>query len=157
MIQVHLNHIALDVKDRARSVEFYRDLLGAEVVAEDTPHRITFLRLPGSSNYSDLALHENPRRDAAYPPGVPRLAHSGFGVSSAEDLVRGYDFFTGRTRVMMAADFGVAWSVMGFDPDGNIVELELFHVGATDAQPGFKPLDIQALRKEPLRAAPAAE
>lgn len=146
MIPVQLNHIALDVKDRARSVEFYRDLLGAEVVAEDTKHHITFLRLPGSSNYSDLALHENPKRDAAYPPGVMRLAHAGFGVSLPEHLVRGYDFFQSRTRVMMAADFGLAWSVMGFDPDGNIIELELFHVGATDAEPGFGPLDIQALR-----------
>lgn len=152
MITARLDHVALDVTDRARAIEFYRDLLGAEVVAEDARHRITFLRLPGSSNYSDLALHENPRHDAAYPAGVTRLAHSGFRVSSPDDLVQGYDFFKGRTRVMLAADFGVAWSVMGFDPDGNVVELELFHVGATDAEPGFGPLDVQALRTPPASA-----
>lgn len=148
MIAVRLNHIALDVRDRARSIAFYRDLLGAEVVAEDVPHRITFLRLPGSSNYSDLALHEHPDRDAAYPPGVMRMAHTGFDVAHAEDLVRGFDFFTARSRVLLAADFGIAWSVMGADPDGNVVELELFHVGATGDQPGFAPLDVEALRRK---------
>jgi hypothetical protein len=36
--------------------------------------------------------------------------------------------------------------VIGLDPDGNAVELELFSVGATDEQPGFAMLDIEALR-----------
>lgn len=146
MISVHLDHIALDVQDRARSIAFYRDLLGAEVVAEDAPHRISFLRLPGSSNYSDIALHEHPAHEKAYPPGVMRMAHTGFRVARPDDLVCAFDFFTARTRVVMAADFGVAWSVMGLDPDGNVVELELFRVGATNVQPGFARLDIAALR-----------
>ena len=34
---------------------------------------------------------------------------------------------------------------MGFDPDGHVIEFELFTVGAT-GQPGFAPLDIDALR-----------
>ena len=59
MIPVSLNHIALDVADRQRSIEFYAELLGAEVVAEDVEHKLTFLRLPGSDHYSDLALHEH--------------------------------------------------------------------------------------------------
>lgn len=147
MIPVTLNHVALDVTDRARSIAFYRDLLGAEVVAEDAQHGISFLRLPGSSNYSDLALHAHPNRDAAYPPGVMRLAHTGYHVEREIDLVHAYDFFTSRSRVLMAADFGVAWSVMGMDPDGNVVELELFRVGATQDQPSFALLDMNALRK----------
>ncbi len=147
MIPVRLDHIALDVKDRQRSIAFYRELLGAEVVAEDVPHRISFLRLPGSSNYSDLALHEHLDRDAAYPTSEMRMAHTGFGVERPEDLVRAFDFFGERTRVLLAADFGVAWSVMGCDPDGNVVEFELFHVAATSDQPGFAPLDIESLRR----------
>jgi hypothetical protein len=62
------------------------------------------------------------------------------------DLVAAFDFFTERTRVVLAADFGVARSVMGLDPDGHVVELELFAAGAVDEQPGFAPLDIDALR-----------
>ena len=68
MIPVTLNHVALDVADRRRSIEFYSQLLSTEVVAEDVDHHITFLRLPGSDRYSDLALHEHADVAAAYPP-----------------------------------------------------------------------------------------
>lgn len=146
MIRVTLNHIALDVADRDRSAAFYRDLLSAEVVAEDVEHKLTFLRLPGSERYSDIALHEHADRDAAYPVDQIRMAHTGWEIDDEADLVRGFDFFAERTRVLLAADFGVARSVMGMDPDGNVVELELFTVGAVDQQPGFAMLDIDALR-----------
>ncbi len=146
MIPVTLNHIALDVADRHRSAAFYRDLLGAEIVAEDNDHRLTFLRLPGSANYSDIALHEHADLGAAYPGDQIRMAHTGWEIHDPALLVTAFDFFTERTRVVLAADFSVARSVMGFDPDGHVVEFELFTVGATDQQPGFAPLDIDALR-----------
>jgi len=147
MIPVTLNHIALDVADRDRSAAFYRDLLGSEVVAEDVEHRLTFLRLPGSKNYSDIALHEHSDLTAAYPSTQIRMAHTGWEIHDPAHLVQAFDFFTERSRVLLAADFGVARSVMGFDPDGHVVEFELFSVGATDQQPGFAPLDIDALRE----------
>jgi catechol 2,3-dioxygenase-like lactoylglutathione lyase family enzyme len=155
MIPVKLNHIALDVTDRDRSAAFYFDLLGATIVAEDVEHRLTFLRLPGSSNYSDLALHEHADLGAAYPVDQVRMAHTGWEVDDARHLVTAFDFFTDRTRVLLAADFGVARSVMGMDPDGHVVELELFTVGAVDEQPGFAPLDIEALRAETQATVPA--
>ncbi|MGD9999672.1 MAG: VOC family protein [Ilumatobacteraceae bacterium] len=145
MIPVTLNHVALDVADRQRSIEFYADLLGAEVVAEDVDHQLTFLRLPGSDRYSDLALHQHADVAAAYPPGQVRMAHIGWEVHDPAMLVEAYDFLTARTRVVLAADFGVARSVMGFDPDGHVIEFELFTPGA-DGEPGFAPLDIDALR-----------
>jgi catechol 2,3-dioxygenase-like lactoylglutathione lyase family enzyme len=149
MIPVRINHVGLDVADRDRSVAFYRDLLGAEVVGEDVEHRLTFLRLPGSSAYSDIALHEHPDLDAAYPREAIRMAHTGWEVDDPASLVTAYDFFTARTRVLLAADFGVAWSVMGMDPDGNVVELELTRVApGTIAEPGFGPLDVDGLRAE---------
>jgi catechol 2,3-dioxygenase-like lactoylglutathione lyase family enzyme len=146
MIPVTLDHIALDVADRDRSIAFYADLLGAEVVAEDVAHRLTFLRLPGSDRYSDIALHEHADRHAAYPPEAIRMAHTGWSISDEIDLVRAFDFFAERTRVLLAADFGVARSVMGMDPDGNVIEFELFAVDAVERAPGFALLDIDALR-----------
>ncbi|MEM7271970.1 MAG: VOC family protein [Actinomycetota bacterium] len=146
MIRVTLNHVAIDVADRDRSVAFYQDLLGAEVVAEDVQHKLTFLRLPGSVNFSDLALHEHADLEAAYPSGQIRMAHTGWEIHDEVDLVRAFDFFTERTVVTLAADFGVARSVMGLDPDGNVVEFELFSVGAENVEPGFAPLDIEGLR-----------
>ena len=145
MIPVTLNHVALDVADRQRSIDFYADLLGTEVVAEDVDHRLTFLRLPGSQNYSDLALHEHDDVAAAYPPEQVRMAHIGWEIHDPGHLVAAFDFLTAHTRVVLAADFGVARSVMGFDPDGHVIEFELFTPGA-DGEPGFAPLDIDALR-----------
>ncbi len=145
MIPVTLNHVALDVADRERSITFYAELLGAEVVAEDSEHRITFLRLPGSDRYSDLAVHEHPDLAGAYPPHQIRMAHIGWEVDEPAHLATAFDFFTERTRVVLAADFRVARSVMGLDPDGHVVEFELFTPGAT-GEPGFAVLDIDALR-----------
>ena len=145
MIPVTLNHVALDVADRQRSIEFYAELLGAEVVAEDVDHKLTFLRLPGSTNYSDLALHEHADVAAAYPPDQVRMAHIGWEIHDPAYLVAAFDFLTERTRVVLAADFGVARSVMGFDPDGHVIEFELFNADTT-GEPGFAPLDIDALR-----------
>lgn len=145
MIPVTLNHIALDVSDRERSIAFYAELLGTEVVAEDVEHGLTFLRLPGSANYSDLALHAHADVAAAYPPEQVRMAHVGWEVHDEAHLVAAHDLLTERTRVVLAADFGVARSVMGMDPDGHVIEFELFTPGS-DGQPGFAPLDIEALR-----------
>lgn len=145
MIPVTLNHVALDVADRQRSIAFYAELLGTEVVAEDVDHRLTFLRLPGSQNYSDLALHEHDDVAAAYPPEQVRMAHIGWEIHDPAHLVAAFDFLTAHTRVVLAADFGVARSVMGFDPDGHVIEFELFTPGA-DGEPGFAALDIDALR-----------
>lgn len=147
MIPVTLNHVALDVADRDRSIDFYGRLLGTEVVAEDVDHRLTFLRLPGSDRYSDLALHEHADVAAAYPPEQIRMAHIGWEIDDPRHLVAAFDFLQAHTRVVLAADFGVARSVMGLDPDGHVIEFELFTPGA-DGQPGFAMLDIEALRAE---------
>lgn len=146
MIPVTLNHVALDVADRRRSIEFYSQLLSTEVVAEDVDHHITFLRLPGSDRYSDLALHEHADVAAAYPPEQMRMAHIGWEVEEPAHLVAAFDFLNATTRVVLAADFGVARSVMGLDPDGHVIEFEMFTEGAT-GEPGFAPLDIDALRQ----------
>lgn len=145
-IPVTLDHVALDVADRDRSARFYGELLGATPVAEDPDHHITFLRLPGSSRFSDIALHEHPDHDAAYPKGQMRLAHTGWAVTDAGHLLDAFEFFTEHSRVLLAADFGVSLSVMGADPDGNVVEFELFDHSAHDAQPGFAIIDVEFLR-----------
>lgn len=146
-IPVTLNHIALDVADRARSAAFYADLLGTRVVATDDAHALSFLRLPGSPNYSDIALHEHPDRASAYPAGALRMAHTGWSVTDARLLLDAYEYFATHTRVVLCADFGVSLSVMGLDPDGHVVEFELFTAGAVDEQPGFEPLDAARLRE----------
>ena len=87
------------------------------------------MRLPGSDRYSDLALHEHADVTAAYPPDQVRMAHIGWEIDDPAHLVAAFDFLTERTRVVLAADFGVARSVMGLDPDGHVIEFELFTPG----------------------------
>ena len=50
-----LNHAVLYVRDVARSVAFYRDVLGFRAVA-GIPDRAAFLQAEGSSNDHDLGL-----------------------------------------------------------------------------------------------------
>ena len=56
-----LNHAVLYVSDVARSVDFYRDVMGFEPIAccPGLPIRsAAFLRAPGSTNDHDLGLFE---------------------------------------------------------------------------------------------------
>ena len=90
-----LNHAVLYVRDVARSVAFYRDVLGFEVVTE-VGGRAAFLRADGSANDHDLGLFEvgrrrgavagRARRGRAVPPGVggrhPRATSSGWPAPS---------------------------------------------------------------------------
>ena len=45
MIPVTLNHVALDVADRRRSIEFYSQLLSTEVVAEALQRLVSIVRV----------------------------------------------------------------------------------------------------------------
>ena len=75
-----LNHAVLYVRDAARSVAFYRDVLGFQVVLEAGAGRAVFLRAPDSTNDHDLGLFEvgaqagdvvgRARNGRAVPPGL---------------------------------------------------------------------------------------
>lgn len=73
-----MRHIALKVKDVARSKDFYRDLLGMEIVWEPDPQNVYL-----SSGCDNLALHQAPPA-----PEVPvtgqSLDHLGFIVQSPD-------------------------------------------------------------------------
>lgn len=74
----HTSHMGISVADRQRSVEFYRDLLGLEVVlqrekADDYTRRLigypgatllmAVLRLPGTSAYLEIIEHRDVPRE----------------------------------------------------------------------------------------------
>ena len=50
-----LNHAVLYIRDVDRSVAFYREAFGFEVV-EELPGRAAFLRAAGSENHHELGL-----------------------------------------------------------------------------------------------------
>ena len=53
---VRLNHAVLFVADLQRSLAFYTDLFGMELVASEPRANAAFLRLPRSGNHHDLGL-----------------------------------------------------------------------------------------------------
>jgi catechol 2,3-dioxygenase-like lactoylglutathione lyase family enzyme len=109
-----LDHVALAVTDPARSLAFYRDLLGIEgdVRTEEygfviqTPNGISFTLFRGR------------------PPSVPGDAHVGMSLADADEAR------AERERLLAAGATEVEWSeepgyvsVKVGDPDGYIVEL----------------------------------
>jgi catechol 2,3-dioxygenase-like lactoylglutathione lyase family enzyme len=67
---VRLNHAVLFVADLERSLRFYTEVFGMEVVAHEPRANAAFLRLPRSGNHHDLGLFgvgtaNEPRRRSA--------------------------------------------------------------------------------------------
>ena len=81
MIQTHgLTHIALAVRDPARTARFYRSLLGARVIYRNP--EFVQLQTPGSF---DVLVFERDRRQAGRRGGV---AHFGFRLKRPDDIGR---------------------------------------------------------------------
>ncbi|WP_084350988.1 VOC family protein [Millisia brevis] len=76
-------HVALNVSDLARSLTFYRDVFGFDVIAEsgDPDHRYAFL---GRDSVLVLTLWQQSSGDFA--PGAPGLHHLAFDVPTPQDV-----------------------------------------------------------------------
>lgn len=77
-----LGYIALNVKEIQRSVAYYRDVVGLEVVGEVTEER-AFLSC--SDDHHNIILYQSDQ------PGVERV---GFEVESAEQIDAGYEWLS---------------------------------------------------------------
>ena len=125
---VRLNHAVLFVADLERSVRFYTDVFGMEVIAREPRANAAFLRLPRSGNHHDLGLF------GVGPPASPRgrarggrpatgLYHLAWQLDTIDELA------AARTAPLDAhpytgeASHGATKSVYGVDPDGNEFEL----------------------------------
>jgi catechol 2,3-dioxygenase-like lactoylglutathione lyase family enzyme len=73
-----MRHIALKVRDVARSKSFYQDILGMDVVWEPDPKNVYL-----SSGWDNIALHEVPER-FAQGAAEQQLDHFGFVVATIE-------------------------------------------------------------------------
>lgn len=116
-----LNHAVLFVRDVARSVAFYREVLGfapIEGMAELTG--AAFLRAPSSSNDHDLGLFEIGTQ--AGPSGAGRatvgLYHLAWEVETLADLAEVQQRLLGRGALVGATDHSTTKALYGKDPDG---------------------------------------
>jgi catechol 2,3-dioxygenase-like lactoylglutathione lyase family enzyme len=146
MSAARLGHVAIEVRDLARSIAFYREVVGATPVARDEPHRIVMLRAGASDRFHDLALHEV-SGEGRKPGGA---AHVAWEVDDVAALAAARDALAAHDALRWAADFGMARSIFGVDPDGHAIEITC--VGARADWPrwerdgtGFVPLSTATL------------
>ncbi len=120
-----VGHVVLKVRSLARSVPFYRDLLGLREVAR-LPGRtgtMVFFSATGD-NHHDLALLEV-GADAPRPdPRAVGLYHVAFKIGENLDALRAARaVFEARGIRYALADHRVSQSLYVNDPDGNGIEL----------------------------------
>jgi catechol-2,3-dioxygenase len=119
---VRLNHAVLFVSDLDRSVAFYTEAFGMEVMAREPRADAAFLRLPRSGNHHDLGLFgvgAQPRR----PRGALGLYHLAWQVDTIEELAAARETLVRLGAWSGESSHGATKSVYGADPDGNEFEV----------------------------------
>jgi catechol-2,3-dioxygenase len=114
-----LNHAVLYVREVARSVVFYRDVLGFEVVME-MGGKAAFLRAPESSNDHDLGLFEIGAQAGPSLAGraTVGLYHLAWEVDTLRDLEQLAQRLAEAGALVGSSDHGTTKSLYGGDPDG---------------------------------------
>ena len=141
-----IHHVGLRAKNPAASAEFYRDILGMEIVGGSDPdHPIgatAFLSSRPDEESHEIALFAN-----------PAFAHVAFKVSSLADLRALYARVVERNiPIKLLADHGVSFAFYFDDPDGNMVEV-YWPTGdlSLRLQPQMEPLDLSQPEKVLLK------
>src|SRR4051794_23575514 len=113
-----LNHAVLYVRNVARSVAFYRDVLGFEVIM-DLAGKAAFLRAADSSNDHDLGLFEIGAGAGPSPAGrtTVGLYHLAWEVDTLGDLDRLRGALAEAGALVGASDHSTTKSLYGQDPD----------------------------------------
>jgi len=115
-----LDHVSLDVTDRARSIAWYRDVLGLpqrnQPTADDEP---VFLGDPGLQ----FGLFQAQAPAAPRVPGSAGLRHVALVV---DDLGEAQEHLRAHEISFTYEDHGNAESVYFRDPDGHAIELTTY-------------------------------
>jgi catechol-2,3-dioxygenase len=114
-----LNHAVLYVRDVARSVAFYRDVLGFRVDLT-MGEQAAFLTAPGSTNDHDLGLFAlgDSAEDSAAGRTSVGLYHLAWEVETLADLAQLAESLSAAGGLVGASDHGSTKSLYGKDPDG---------------------------------------
>lgn len=128
-------HVGMHARDPASMAEFYRDVMGMQIVGgSDESHplgRTAFLSSRPDEEYHELAMFSD-----------PAFAHQAFKVKSLTDLKRFYDSVVAR-GIPIKHQFlhGVAIAFYFDDPEGNMIEV-YWSTGIDYPQPHVQDLDL---------------
>jgi catechol 2,3-dioxygenase-like lactoylglutathione lyase family enzyme len=134
-----VRHVGLYARDPAATAEFYRDILGMQIVggsSADYPLGASaFLSSRPEEEAHELALFAN-----------QDFRHFAFRVASLAELQSFYHRVLGRqVKVKMVLNHGASIAFYFTDPDGNLVEV-YWHTGITCPQPFVEPIDLSSLK-----------
>ncbi len=120
-----LNHAVLYVRDTARAVEFYTDVLGFRVKHTLPAGAGAFLQAPGSTNDHDLGLFAVGPQAGDSPAGrsAVGLYHLAWEVDTLSDLADHADRLSRVDALVGASNHGTTKSLYARDPDG--LEMEI--------------------------------
>ncbi|MEV1292424.1 VOC family protein [Pseudonocardia sp. NPDC049635] len=115
-----LNHAVLYVRDAARSVAFYSEVLGFRTVVELPGGRGAFLQAAGSSNDHDLAVFAIGDRAGASQAGrsTVGLYHLAWEVDTLGELAAIERRLRAAGALVGASDHGSTKALYAQDPDG---------------------------------------
>ena len=120
---IRLNHAVLFVADLERSVRFYHDVFGMEVIAREPRANAAFLRLAESGNHHDPGLFGIGSASGPRRRGAIGLYHLAWQVDTIDDLVAARRALLDQGAYTGESDHGATKSVYGADPDGNEFEV----------------------------------
>ena len=122
-----LDHVSLNVSDRARSIAWYRDVLGLEQRGE--PRRDDWPVFMGELG-ACVALFQAQVNTPARQPESTGLRHVAFMVGR-DDLAAAQTRLRERGVEFRFEDHGNAHSIYFPDPDGNVIELTTYETLTT--------------------------
>jgi catechol-2,3-dioxygenase len=143
-----MNHAVLYVRDVARTVAFYRDLLDFRIKFE-VPGQAAFLQAPASQNDHDLGVFQIGAQ--AGPSAAGRstvgLYHLAWEVDTLDELERLAGKLSDAGALVGASDHGTTKALYAHDPDG--LEFEVCWLVPADRLPEevtamTAPLDLAA-------------
>ncbi|MCF6469271.1 VOC family protein [Nonomuraea sp. MG754425] len=145
-----LNHAVLYVRDVERSVAFYQEALGFEIVM--SMRGAAFLQAPGSSNDHDLGLFQIGAQAA--PSGAGRtsvgLYHLAWEVDTLDELERVQAKLAELDALVGASDHSTTKALYARDPDGLefevswLVPAALLTEEIIAGRTAIRPLDLNA-------------
>jgi catechol-2,3-dioxygenase len=144
-----MNHAVLYVRDVARSVAFYQELLDFRVVMEIPGGRAAFLQAPGSTNDHDLGLFGIGAAAGASQAGrqTVGLYHIAWEVDTLDELQRIEAKLAEAGALVGASDHGTTKALYAHDPDGLEFEVSWLVPAdqlTPDVDQSIRPLDITA-------------
>ncbi|HLG72992.1 MAG TPA: VOC family protein [Chloroflexota bacterium] len=124
MVKVRkINHLVLRVRDVERTIRFYRDVLGMEVIARVGPGGMAGVFFKFTDNHHDLACFAlGPQAEGPYEDQVG-MYHVALEVATLEELVAARDELARVGALVGMSDHGLSKSLYVKDPDGNELEI----------------------------------